>query len=68
MRRGWDTQTVHAVEIRSETWCASCANDRGGNKGEERGGPLDMGSVWVAESPKEERNEREGGYGMRDEV
>ena len=37
MRRGWDTQTVHAVEIRSETWRASCASDGGGNKGEERG-------------------------------
>ena len=37
MRRGRDTQAVHAVEIRSETWCASCASGGGGNKGEERG-------------------------------
>ena len=64
MRWGWDSQAVHAVEIRSETWCASCVNDRGGNKGEERGGPLDEASVRAAVSPKEERKERGGGSGM----
>ena len=34
MRWGCDTQTVHAMEIRSKTWRASCASGGGGNKGE----------------------------------
>ena len=37
MRRGWDTQTVHAVEIKSKTGCASCVSGRGKIK-ERRGG------------------------------
>ena len=68
MRRGWDTQAVHAVEIRSETWCAPCTSNRGANKGEGRGGPLDEAGVRAVMSPKEERKEREGGSGTRDEA
>ena len=60
MQRGWDTQTVHAVEIRSGIWCASCASGGGGNKVEERG-PLDEAGVRAVVSPKEEGKEREGG-------
>jgi len=60
MRWGWNTQMVHAVEIRSETWCASCVSGGGGNKGEERG-PLDEAGVRAVVSPKEEGKEREGG-------
>ena len=33
-RRGGDTQTVYAVEIRSKTRCASCASGGGENKEE----------------------------------
>ena len=66
--RGWDIQTVHAVEIRLETWCTSCANGRGKIKERRGGGPLDEASVRVAMSPKEERKEREGGSGTRDEA
>ena len=62
MRRGWDTQMVQVVEIRSETWCASCASGRGGNKGEERGrGPLDEAGVRATMFTKEERREGKGG-------
>ena len=60
MRRGWDTQMVHAVEIRSETRCASCASGGGGNKREEKG-LLDKAGVRAVVSPKEEGKEREGG-------
>ena len=56
------------MEIRSGTWCASCANGRGKNKGVKRGGPLDEANVRAVVSPKEERKEREGGFGMRDEA
>ena len=34
MRRGWDTQTVLVVEIRSETWRASYVSGGGENKRE----------------------------------
>ena len=67
MRRGWDTQTVHAVEIRSETWCAFCVSG-GGEIKERRGGPLDEAGVWAVVSPKEEGKEGEGGSGTRDEA
>ena len=50
------------MEIRSETWCASCASGGGGNKGEERGrGLLDEAGMRAVVSPKEEGKEREGG-------
>ena len=65
MRRGWDTQTVHAVEIRLETWCASYTSGKGGNKGDERGGPLDEAGVRAVVSPKEEGNERKRGGPVR---
>jgi len=65
MRREWDTQTVHAVEIRSGTRCASCANDRGKIKGRKGGGPLDEAGVRAVVSPKEEGKEREGGGPVR---
>ena len=66
MWRGWDTQTMHVVEIRSETWCASRAS--GWEINESRGGPLDEAGVRAVVSPKEEGKEREGGSGTRDEV
>ena len=53
---------MHAVEIRSETWCASCASGGGGNKGEERGS-LEETDVRAAMFTKEER--REGMEGVR---
>ena len=52
---------MHAVEIRSGTRCASCANDRGKIKGRKGGGPLDEAGVRAVVSPKEEGKEREGG-------
>ena len=64
MRRGWDTQTVRAVEIRSKTWCASCTSGGGGNKGEERG-PLDEAGVRAIVSPKEEGKEGKMGGPVR---
>ena len=68
MRRGWDTQAVHAVEIRLETWCASCASG-GGEINERRGGPLNEAGVRAVVSPKEERKGRgNGGSGTRDEA
>ena len=66
MRRGWDTQTVHAVEIRSETWRASCASG-GGEIKESRGDPLDEAGVRAVVSPKEEGKERGGGSGTRND-
>ena len=56
------------MEIRLETWCASCVSGRGEIK-EMRGGPLDEAGMWAVMSPKEERKEREGGLvrGMRHE-
>jgi len=68
MRREWDTQTVHAVEIRLGTRCASCANDRGKIKGRKGGGPLDEARVRANVSPKEERKEMKGGSGTKDEA
>ena len=54
---------MHAVEIRSETWCAFCVSG-GGEIKERRGGPLDEAGVWAVVSPKEEGKEREmGGSG-----
>jgi len=60
MRRGWGTQAVHAVEIRSKTWCASYASGRGKIK-EKRGGPLDGAGVRAIVSPKEEEKGNGGG-------
>ena len=57
---------MHAVEIRSETWRASCAS--GWEINESRGGPLDEAGVRAVVSPKEEEKEREGGSGTRDEA
>ena len=69
MQRGWDTQTVHAMEIRSETWCASCASGGGGNKGEERGrGLLDEVGVRTVVSTKRRKKGEGRGSGTRDEV
>ena len=58
MRRGWGTQAVHAVEIRSKTWCASCASG-GGEIKDKRGGPLDEAGVRAVVSTKKKK-EREG--------
>ena len=55
---------MHAVEIRSETWRASCTSG-GGEIKESRGGPLDEAGVRAVVSPKEERNERERGGPVR---
>ena len=67
MRRGWDTQTVHAVEIRSETWRASCASGRGEIK-ERKGGPLDEAGVRAVVSPKEGKEKKRWGSGTRDKA
>ena len=64
MRREWDTQTVHAVEIRSGTRCASCANDRGKIKGRKGGGPLDEAGVRAVVLTKEDKRKGKGGAGM----
>jgi hypothetical protein len=63
MRREWDTQTVHAVEIRSKTWCASCASGGGENK-ERRGGSAQRGRRAGGRVTKR-RKKGEGNRGVR---
>ena len=58
MRRGWDTQTVHAVEIRSETWRASCASGRGEIR--ERKGVRSTRQACGGRVTKRRKKEREG--------
>ena len=60
-QREWNTQTVHAVGIKSAMMCS--LRERAEDKGEERrGGPLNEAGVRVTVSPKEER--REGKWGL----